>query len=170
MNKYTFKLSETNKSNNTISNNNYDKNYYSKVLDNLIHADIIEKNPYLVDYGYSSDTTGDVYLDKIIGLDKKNTIKINGYLKDATDFANAANFLANYNKTKAIKLPYEYGKTYTLTDGTPIIFFDDSIQIGFDLYYYNDFNKPFFLENLTPSIKKTICTIYVNGLKITIKD
>ena len=166
--KYTFKLSENK---NTSNNNNNFKSgeYYSKILDNLIYADIIDKNPYLFETT-SNKTTGDIYLDKMIGLDKKNTIKISSSLKDAIDFADAANFLANYNKIKTIKLPYEYGKTYELADGTPIIFFDDSIQIGFDLYYFNDFSKPSFIEALTPSLKKTIATIYINGLKITIKN
>lgn len=156
MKTYTFDINTNNfhNINNTSTN-------YSKILDDLIHADIIEKNYYLnSDYNKS---TGDIYLDKMIGINNDNIISFG--LKDADAFTKAANFLANYNTNKK---KYEYGKTYTLTDGTPIIFFDDSIQIGFDLYYFKDFKKPIFLNTLTPKIKKTIIKIYIDGLNISI--
>ena len=96
----------------------------------------MEKNYYLTNGNYK--TTGDKYLDKMIGLNE-NTIIINNGLKDADAFAKASKFLANYGKSSKTTIPYEYGKVYELADGTPIIFFDDSIQIGFDLYYFKDF-------------------------------
>lgn len=160
---YTFDLNTNSTKNNNFNNKSTN---YSKILDDLIHADIMEKNYYL-NPGYTSGSTGDIYLDKMIGINKSNNISIG--LKDADVFTKAINFLAGYNiKGENKKLPYEYGKTYTLSDGTPIIFFDDSIQIGFDLYYFKDFNKPTFISSLSNSIKNSILDIYINGLKISI--
>lgn len=156
MKTYTFNID-----NNTINNSKFHTgNNYSKMLDDLIHADIMEKNYYL----NNSKTTGDIHLDKIIGINTSS----NG-LKDADAFTKATNFLANYGKKNiSFETPYEYGKVYKLEDGTPIIFFDDSIQIGFDLYYFKDFNKPIFVNNINAGLKKTIISIYTNGLKISI--
>ena len=52
---------------------------------------------------------------------------------------------------------------YTLSDGTPIIFYDDEIQIGFDTYKYSNFNNISFLNSLTPKTKNTIINIYIKG-------
>ena len=79
-------------------------------------------------------------------------------LKDSDEFTKAANFLANYKKNKNKK--FICGKLYKLNDGTPIVFYEDEIQIGFDFYKYSDFNDSFFIDSLTPSKKKTIITIY----------
>ena len=166
MKKYTFSL------NNNTNNNFRTTTNYSKILDDLIHDDIMSKNYYLNNGNIwsstnsSTKTTGDKYLDKMIGLGDNIKIKTIG-LKDAKAFAEASNFLANYGK-KTTKIPYEYGKVYELSDGTPIIFFDDSIQIGFDLYYFDDFKNTYFLNTITPNLKKTILSIYVDGLKISI--
>lgn len=124
---YTFRAKEPN---------------YSKMLDDLISADIKEKNYFL----YTTP---------------KNTTK----MSDIEAFLDAKNFLANYKKTK---LPYTYNTVYYFGD-TPVIFFEDSIQIGFDLYFYNDFNKDDILQLLPKQTKKTIIDIYTNGLKISIK-
>lgn len=162
MKTYTFSLNNTN--NNEKFHTNKGTNY-SKILDDLIHADIMEKNYYLTNGNYK--TTGDKYLDKMIGLNE-NTIIINNGLKDADAFAKASKFLANYGKSSKTTIPYEYGKVYELADGTPIIFFDDSIQIGFDLYYFKDFGNINYLNTIKPSLKETIVSIYINGLKISI--
>lgn len=158
MKKYTFELN-TNK--NSYANSK--STDYSKILDDLIHADIMEKNYYLNNPKWG--TTGDIYLDKMIGINENNS---SIGLKDANAFTKAITFLSNYNKKDNKTIPYIYGKTYTLSDGTPIIFFDDSVQIGFDLYYFKDFNKPTFISGLSNTIKNTIIDIYVNGLKISI--
>ena len=62
------------------------------------------------------------------------------------------------------------GKTYYLMNGTPIIFYDDEIQIGFDLFKYEDFDSDYFIRNLDTSTKKIIIDIYTNAnnLKINI--
>ena len=52
---------------------------------------------------------------------------------------------------------------YTLSDGTPIVFYDDEIQIGFDTYKYNDFLNFSFLDGITDNTKKIIINIYTTG-------
>ena len=71
---------------------------------------------------------------------------------------------ANYKKYKnSYSIPYIYGKMYTLSDGTPIVFYEDEIQIGFDSYKYADFSDFNFLKSLSTNTKKTIINIYTNG-------
>lgn len=148
MKTYTFNTSElTNSFSNNITN-------YSKILDDIIVSDVIKKNDYLF-------------------TEPKTTLNVNSsILKDDTyEFIKAANFLANYKKPKKNKLNFIIGKTYFLIDGTPIIFYDDEIQIGFDLFKYEDFNSNSFICNLDTTTKKTIIDIYTNAdnLKINIK-
>ena len=155
MKTYTFKFND-NKKYTTPSNN------YSKTLDDIIASSIIKKNSYLFD---TTPTKTTIFADKIVD-DAFNNIVIGAALKDS-DFAKAAKFLANYNKTKTI--PFIFGKIYKLSDGTPIIFYDNEIQIGADCYSYSDFSSLNFLDSLTTDFKKTIIDIYANGMKISIK-
>lgn len=150
MKTYTFDINNKKTSNYSFLNNSGIN--YSKVLDDLIAADVMDKNYYLKSYN-----DGDDIIDNII---------YSSSTSNNSKFAKAANFLANYKKSK--KHPYKLNTVYYLSDGTPIMFFEDSIQIGFDLYYFDDFNKDIFLGKLTPSFKETIITIYMDGLKISI--
>ena len=128
---------------NTIS---YEPNY-SEIIDNIILADIKKKNSYL----FTSDSTTYIPLSS-------------SYLKADDKFIKAANFLANYKKNKKIykTIPYELGKMYTLSDGTPIVFYDDEIQIGFDCYKYSDFSDLSFLNGISDNTKKAIINISIN--------
>lgn len=147
MKKYTFNTNSS-KSNNSIFTPSEPD--YSKILDNLILTDIKEKNSYLFDYNTDDNYYG---ADIIIGGTKK-----------AYDFTKAATYLANIlNKKKII-----IGKTYKLIDGTPIIFYDDEIQIGFDIFKYSDFYNYDFLKAIEPKTKKIIIDIYLNSNKIDI--
>lgn len=127
---------------------------YSKILDNLIIADVIDKNDYL-------------FKSSIAAKAKKaeDAIIFNSLIGNTNSaLDNAIKFLANYKKyKKSYTIPYIYGKMYTLSDGTPIIFYDDEIQIGFDTYKYDDFSDTLFLNCLTPNKKKIIIDIYING-------
>ena len=129
---------------NTIS---YEPNY-SEIIDNIILADIKKKNSYL----FTSDSTTYIPLSS-------------SYLKADDKFIKAANFLANYKKNKKIykTIPYELGKMYTLSDGTPIVFYDDEIQIGFDTFKYSDFSDLSFLNGISDNTKKIIINIYTTG-------
>lgn len=147
MKKYTFNTNSS-KSNNSIFTPSEPD--YSKILDDLILTDIKEKNSYLFDYNTDDNYYG---ADIIIGGTKK-----------AYDFTKAATYLANIlNKKKII-----IGKTYKLIDGTPIIFYDDEIQIGFDIFKYSDFYDYNFLNAIKPKTKKIIIDIYLNSNKIDI--
>lgn len=128
---------------NTIS---YEPNY-SEIIDNIILGDIKKKNSYL----FTSDGTTYIPLSS-------------SYLKADDKFIKAANFLANYKKNKKIykTIPYEFGKMYTLSDGTPIVFYDDEIQIGFDTFKYSDFSDLSFLNGISDNTKKAIINISIN--------
>jgi hypothetical protein len=149
---FTFGKTYFNKSNNNPFLANTSSTNYSKILDDIILADIIKKNSYL----FTKPKTDDDYLSDIILNAKTKNSKL----------ATATTFLANYSKNKKkFNLPYKLNTTYTLSDGTPIIFYDDEIQIGFDYYKYTDFNDILFLKNLTAAKKKTIIDIYIKGAK-----
>ena len=156
--KFYTKNNNNSTSNSSIFLNTKSKDY-SEILDNIITTDIIKKNSYLF---------GDDHDPIIDALNKKTytspIILTSSNLKFDTDYINATKFLANYKKyNKKYKLPYILGKMYTLSDGTPIIFYDDEIQIGFDTYKYTDFNDYSFLNNLKTKTKKTIINIYTFG-------
>lgn len=142
---------------NNNSNNFFRKSTdYSTILDDIITDSLIKKNNYLF------TTTKDDYLDSL--LDDSPIILSGSTLKASDEFTKAATFLANYKKNKkTYKLPYILGKMYTLLNGTPIIFYDDEIQIGFDTYKYSNFNDLSFLNGLTANTKKIIINIYTTG-------
>ena len=157
----TFNFYTKNNSNNSNSGIFLDTKpaNYSSILDNIIAADIIKKNTYLFDYDKKNN---DNLIDALIGNDP--IILTGSTLKASDDFTKAATFLANYKKyKKTYNLPYIIGKMYTLSDGTPIIFYDDEIQIGFDTIKYSKFNDLSFLSGLTAPTKKTIINIYTFG-------
>lgn len=157
----TFKI------NNTSNNNTFRKANYSKILDNIIATNIAKCNPYLTNFKNNDDDL----ITAIIDDSKKKHCSIfsSCILKDDDEFIKAANFLANYKKkSKAPKnLPFIFGKTYKLIDGTPICFYEDEIQIDMDLYSYDDFSSIKFLKGLSSNKKNIIINIY-NAGNITI--
>ena len=128
-----------------------------KSIDDIIYDSLIEKNNYLFKKTYKPS------FDDTIIINSSN-------LKDDNDFIKATKFLANYNTyKKKYKLPFIFGKMYTLSDGTPIVFYDDEIQIGFDIYKYSDFSDISFLSNIKTSKKDIIINIYnTSNLNINI--
>ena len=152
----TFKF-KTNKDNTgsifTINNKLFYEPNYSKIIDNIILSDIKKKNDYLYNsicYKNCSDCPFN-----------SSTGTSNTKIK----FIDAANFLANYKK-RIINInstPYVIGKMYMLNDGTRIVFYEDEIQIDGTFYNYSDFNNIFFLNSITPSIKKIIINIYTTA-------
>lgn len=167
MKKYTFKI---NNNPSTFYCPNYKSTDYSKVLDDLIAADIKDKNPWL--YGYSSNTINTSSNPKI-----KITLKNNDSFDSLEEafifggkksykfsFDDACKFLAGLS----FNCPFEKNKTYKLSNGDYIEITDDYIHINDQMYFFNLMDNNFFY-NLSNSMKKTIATIYVDGLKITIK-
>ena len=138
--------------NNTTNTNN--GNIYSKMLDDIILDSVMKNNSYLFkDKKQKEADLIDAMFDSI-----GNTY-ICKPLKDDNSFVKACKILANYGKkkTKGIVL----GKVYRLSDGTPIIFYNDEIQIGTDLYDYANFDDINFISALEPEKKKIIIEINI---------
>lgn len=151
MTKYTFSLKNNNNTT-TFFTPKSKSTDYSKILDDLILSDIINKNEWLKTTKKNNTSTiilkdFDLYGDS---LDKK-----------------VCSYFANYKLGN--DCPFIKDKIYYLADGTPFYITDDYITIGFNTYYFYEFGKPMFFSNLSEDMKKTICEIYVDGLKITIK-
>lgn len=155
-----FTFGNNNKKNNNILSNSFlDTNTsstnYSKILDDIILTDIIEKNDYLFK-PFTKNEDADYFLSKTYPYTKSYD----------TDLSKALKFIANYKiYTKKYNLPYIIGKCYTLSDGTPIVFYENNIQIGYDFYDYDDFGNLSFLNSLTNNKKKIIIDIYIKGAK-----
>ena len=137
------------------NNNNYGTNY-SKILDNLILDSLIKNNSYL--FKSAKKKSDDDLIDAM--FDDINTYEYK-HLKADDDFISACNFLANYGKTNTYTIPYRMNTLYRLSDGTPIIFYDNEIQIGTDLFEYNMFSDINFISNLKPEMKKIIININI---------
>ena len=170
MTKYTFNLN----SNPTTSTNTcpfFNKckksTNYSEILDDLINADIKEQNPWLYTttaYSYNPD----------------NTIKIKYNFNDDDDIITTAcktleyedalnkayKFFANYNIGTC---PFKANKLYKIGDDIKFMILIDGILINDKMFFFDDFKNNSFLNLLTKKEKKTIATIYTDGLKITIK-
>ncbi len=147
----TFDIKFKNNTANTTNNGNI----YSKMLDDIILDSMMKNNSYLF-----TDTKKEKEADLIDAMfaDINNTY-IGKSLKDDDLFIKACKILANCGKKKAEGITF--GKIYRLYDGTPIIFYNDEIQIGTDLYSYSDFNNFDFISSLTPEKKKIIIDINI---------
>ena len=170
MTKYTFSLKNNNfTSSNTCPFYNKCKKSidYSKVLTDLIDADVKEKNPWLYSTTNMYDTTGDTIKIKIKNNNSFNDLEeafLFGNTNKTYTFNNAYNFFKNL----AFNCPFKKNTTYKLSNGDYIEITDDYIHINEKMYFFNLMDDTFFL-NLGEKMKKTIATIYVDGLKITIK-
>ena len=166
MTKYTFSL-KNNPS--TFYTPSYESTDYSKILDDLIAADIKDKNPWLYD---NANTTcincpfKNNYTPKI-----KINFKTNDPLEDIFawgnknySYNNAFTFFANLNNFG----PFEKDVKYKLSTGDTITITDDYIHINNQMFFFNLMDDDFFY-NLSANMKKTIAIIYIAGLKITIK-
>lgn len=142
MTHYTFKTT-----NNTYnpSNNTTD---FSKILDSIILTDIKKQNPYL--------TKEEKFITTMMKKSKKNTCN-NCILKDIC-YYDAINILIN-SKNRPIK--FEEGTKYYIA-GIPCIFYDDEIQIGFDIYSFDDLKNILFIDNLAEEAKQDIIKIAIN--------
>ena len=164
MTKYTFSLKNNN--NNIFSTPSYKSTDYSKVLDDLIAADIAEKNPWL--YGYTSTSSNNPKIKITLKNNEPETLEeafiFGGKKKYNITFNDACKFLAGLS----LNCPFKKNTTYKLSSGDYIEVTDDYIHINDQMYFFNLMDNDFFL-NLGEKMKKTIATIYIDGLKITIK-
>lgn len=157
MKTYTFKTSNNNNNTNKFFTFSFLKKNkptdYSKVLDDIILNNLMDTNTYLKDYKTKKEDA------KIFTA---STASLKG-----NEFAEAASFLANYGKKNIY--PFIIGKTYKLSNGSYIIFYDDEIQIDSDIYSYDDFEDINFLNTLSEPKKKLIIDIYTNSHNISIE-
>lgn len=136
---------------NNIKNTN-NGNIYSKILDDIILSTVKKNNSYLFNTKKKDDDLIDAMFNE---LDHTYI-----YKRDSL-FAEACKILANYGKKKSIMKGIKLGKIYRLENGLPIIFYNDEIQIGTDIYSYSDFNDYNFISSLSPEVKKTIININI---------
>ncbi len=136
---------------NNIKNTN-NGNIYSQILDDIILSTVKKNNSYLFNTKKEDDDLIDAMFNE---LDHTYI-----YKRDSL-FANACKILANYGKKKSIMKDIKLGKIYRLENGLPIIFYNDEIQIGTDIYSYSDFSDYDFISSLSPEIKKTIISINI---------
>lgn len=136
---------------NNIKNTN-NGNIYSQILDDIILSSVKKNNSYLFNTKKEDDDLIDAMFDE---LDHTYI-----YKRDSL-FAEACKILANYDKKKSIMKGIKLGKIYRLENGLPIIFYNDEIQIGTDIYSYSDFSDYNFISSLSPEIKKTIISINI---------
>lgn len=156
MKRYTIKINKNNNNNFSFRN---PINNPSKSLDDLILSNLIKMNPFLtgkkkenddildamfIDAGFDTD-------DHIIIPNRDNSYLLKGNFN--TEFAKAANFLSSYTPKK---------KTYRLFDGTPIEFFEDEIQIGYDLIPLYKLSSPKYYSTFTPETKNLIINIFIS--------
>jgi hypothetical protein len=107
-----------------------------------------KKNDSFLDAAF--DEAG-LYSDRIIISNYDDSYLLKGDFD--TEFAKAARFLSTYTPGD---------KKYILTDGTPIGFFEDEIQIGYDLIPLYKFSSPKYYNLFTPEKKKLIINIYIS--------
>ena len=144
------------KFNNTTKNTN-NGNIYSKMLDDII-LDTVTKNNYYLFESQKEDKEADLIDAMFDSIDRTYICKP---LKGDDLFTKACNILANYGKKKNTIKGIKLGKIYRLGNGLPIIFYNNEIQIGTDVYSYSDFNDFNFISALSPEVKKTIININI---------
>lgn len=163
MTKYTFSLNGNN--NNSFFTPKSKSTDYSKMLDDLILDDLKKKNTWL---NYGSIDPGYTETIKIKIKDNTKDDLMAKFVKESS-YDDAIKFFCNNCTLKGKKCPFIKDKIYYLADGTPFYITDDYITIGFDTYYFYEFGIPTFIGSFSDDFKKTIATIYTDGLKITIK-
>ena len=168
MTKYTFSL---NNNNSTFCAPKYKSTDYSKVLDDLINADIKDKNPWLFNTDSACKATcplNNICTTKINITDSDDIITTACKTLEYEDnLKKAFKFFANYNLGGFC--PYKMNKLYKINDDIKFMILIDGILINDKMFFYDDFNNLSLMSALSANMKKTIATIYVDGLKITIK-
>ena len=155
----TFYINKSNnKSNNFHSTNGLTD--YSAILDAIITSNVKAKNPYLFGEDYSWNGFNYTTKKKPITIDitlKKNSCSgcplkgiCNSYTIDT--FTDAIKFLSHYEKDD-----YDF----KLDDGTPVKFFGNTIQIGYDLYYVKNNDYSSIFDIIDEPKKKSIIDIYI---------
>ena len=149
MKHYTIKINKNN-------NNSFNfRTNTSKSLDDLILSGLKKMNPFL---SKTNDSTLDaMFIDAGLNIDNDHILIPNrdyGYLLKGnfdTEFTKSAKFLSKFTPKKK----------YILFDGTPIEFFEDEIQIGYNLIPLYKLTSPTYYNTFTTEIKNTIINIFI---------
>lgn len=142
MKRYTFAIDNNFRTENTNTKS------WSEILDNLIADNLKRNNSYL---NYETKPICANCPLKNCPLYKGTNLKDDLIIK-------AALYLSN-NRNRIGDIRCEKGITYKL-GSTPIIFFDDEIQIGFDIFSYDDLRNASLLRTLDDTTRDTIIHIY----------
>lgn len=150
---YTFDMTFNTKKNNPSNNNNA-----SKALDDLILSNIAsmlgrEKKETRKELNINFTPKTTRRSKKTIDIDITFPLKKTPKKPDAITFAEALMALMDTGKMDT----YDF----KLSDGTPIKFFYDEIQIGYDLYSIENGLKE-LSERMSEANKKKIIDIYIN--------
>lgn len=146
MNKtYSFKINNNTKKNNNKKQTKFFNKSFSEALNDTIFANVIKNNPWMAElFGTTPKDDDRIY---VINNTKDTTY-------DYDEFLSALNYLANLDD-------YKDTYDYELIDGTPIKFFGNKVQIGYDLIPLNRTYTIDMFNALKPKTKKTIIDIYI---------
>ena len=150
MKQYNFKFTSTNNNSKNFNKKSNEPTNYSKILDDIILNNVIKSNEYL------TQTVAEKAVDEV--LNKKQTSNMVDtyieYLLKIMDLGNNS--------------PYKFGKKYTTVNGTSIVFYRDEIQIGTDVYTYEEFEEFLHTKPIEQPKKKIIIDIFAPGKNISI--
>lgn len=149
MKKYTFYTKKTN--NNTIPSNNY-----SKILSDIISANILKANPYFENITPKKTKNIDIEIE----IEKKPT-----YTFKDNQYEEILKAIDIFYTTLIDTDTYDF----KLPDGTPVKKFNNEIQIGLDLIPLNKFTGKIY-EYLKDMNKDKIYEFYINLPKKTKKE
>ena len=149
MKKYTFYTKKTN--NNTIPSNNY-----SKILSDIISANILKANPYFENITPKKTKNIDIEIE----IEKKPT-----YTFKDDQYEEILKAIDIFYTTLIDTDTYDF----KLPDGTPVKKFNNEIQIGLDLIPLNKFTGKIY-EYLKDINKDKIYKFYINLPKKTKKE
>ena len=149
MKKYTFYTKKTN--NNTTPSNNY-----SKILSNIISANILKANPYFENITPKKTKNIDIEIE----IEKKPT-----YTFKDDQYEEILKAIDIFYATLIDTDTYDF----KLPDGTPVKKFNNEIQIGLDLIPLNKFTGKIY-EYLKDMNKDKIYEFYINLPKKTKKE
>lgn len=134
----------------------------TSMLNDLISKNFAKKNPWFGKKKSHSDEIDEIY-NAIFGEPKKEkiTTKSTMYIIEEKQTNNYDTMSIDDILDIIIGLPEEKKYDFKLDDGTPVKFYDDRIQIGYEVIPFGHTLFSYTPEK-TKKIKKTITDIYIN--------
>lgn len=135
----------------------------TSMLNDLISKNFAKKNPWFGKHKSHNDEIDEIY-KAIFGEPKKEkiTTKSTMYIIEENPYNNINDTMSIDDIIDLIiNLPEEKKYDFKLDDGTPVKFYDDRIQIGYEVIPFGHTMFSYAPEK-TKKIKKTITDIYIN--------